>query len=80
MSDDPKQNPGDEPVTRASMTDLETKVAFIEATMQTLDERIVEQQAQLNQLEVWCKTLAKRMREAGSSGTGNDGYEVPPHY
>ena len=80
MSNDPTQRSGNEPVTRASMTELETKVAFIEATMQTLDERIVEQQAQLNQLEVWCKTLARRMREAGSSGSGSDGYEVPPHY
>lgn len=63
----------------ARLTELETKVAFIEQTMHTLDQRMIEQQQAIDKLETWCKTLADRMRQASEGPTGN-GFEIPPHY
>lgn len=62
------------------LTDIESKIAFIEDTMRAIDVRMVEHQHQLDRLEVWCQTLARRMREHNQGGPGSDGHEIPPHY
>ncbi|MEO1574500.1 MAG: SlyX family protein [Pseudomonadota bacterium] len=70
----------DEPVTRSEMIELQTKMAFIEDTMRSVDLRMHEQQKHIEKLEKWCQTLAQRMREQSANGAGDDGHEVPPHY
>ena len=71
----------DVPNTREDMVELQSKVAFIEDTMRALDVRMVEQQKQMDRLEVWCRTLAKRMRDTDTGGANTPGgHELPPHY
>lgn len=70
----------DEPATRSEMIELQTKMAFIEDTMRSVDVRMHEHQKNLERLEKWCQTLAQRMREQSSGESGDGGHEVPPHY
>ena len=69
-----------ESVNRSDLIELQTKMAFIEDTMRTVDARMHEQQKQLDRLEKWCQTLAQRMREQTEGSGRDDGHEVPPHY
>ncbi|MEM6639919.1 MAG: SlyX family protein [Pseudomonadota bacterium] len=62
------------------LVEIETKLAFIEDVMRDIDVRMVEHQKHLERLEIWCQTLAKRMRDQGQNGPSGSGYEVPPHY
>lgn len=69
-----------ESVSRSDLVELQTKMAFIEDTMRTVDARMHEQQKQLDRLEKWCQTLAQRLRDQASDNASDDGHEVPPHY
>jgi uncharacterized coiled-coil protein SlyX len=66
---------------RDDMVELQSKMAFIEDTLRQLDVRMAEHQSQIDRLEVWCRTLAKRVRETDTDGAnGRGGHEPPPHY
>lgn len=62
---------------RSDLVELQTRIAYIEDTMRAIDVRMIEHQNQIDRLEVWCKDIARRMRNASPS---NDDHEVPPHY
>ena len=63
------------------LIDIETKLAHQEDLLASLDDALVQQQAQLTRLEELCASLLQRFRllsepaEAPSAGD-----ERPPHY
>jgi len=62
------------------IADLETRLAFQDDTIQTLNDELVAQQAAVERLQVQLKMLARRQEDM-QSGVGMDGDEAPPpHY
>ena len=58
--------------------DIEIKVAYQEDLLQSLNQRVYEQQQQIDKLEQTLLALAQRLREQPQSGgIAND---RPPHY
>lgn len=71
--------PIERPVER--MIELETKLAYLEDTLQVLNEAVTRQQRQIDTLEALCRELAERARNTADGvfrGTPAD--EIPPHY
>lgn len=62
--------------------DLETRIAYQEATLRDLNDVIAQQQKQIERLEQTCRALIERMARGASQGTerGSLEDEVPPHY
>ena len=61
--------------------ELETRVAFQEATIQELNEALLAQRASLERLESEVIRLAERLRALTPSPVGEEGGgEPPPHY
>ncbi len=61
--------------------DLQSKIAYQEDSIQELSAVIIAMQKQIDGLELCCRELRDRMREAsGSLGGGSDHAEKPPHY
>lgn len=63
------------------LIDLETKIAHQEHLLGELDDALTNQQAQIAQLELLCKSLLDRIKSLpdGDSGGGTVD-ERPPHY
>jgi len=62
------------------IADLETRLAFQDDTIQTLNDELVAQQAAVERLQVQLKMLARRQEDM-QSGIGMEGDEAPPpHY
>ena len=63
------------------LIDLETKLAHQEHLLNELDDALTNQQAQISQLELLCKSLVDRIKALpdGDSGGGTED-ERPPHY
>jgi SlyX protein len=65
----------------ARLIEVETKLAYLEETLQVLNEVVARQQKQIDALEALCRELAERARNAAEGvfrGTAAD--EIPPHY
>lgn len=72
------------------MEALESRLAYQEHWLDTLDRAVAGQERRLTQLERLSELLQLRLREqhqllqAQSGGTGEEGYrpedEIPPHY
>lgn len=62
--------------------ELESKIAFLEATVSTLNDQVYQQQRSLDELRTWCQTLAGRVKALrdGDEGAAPEQHEVPPHY
>ncbi len=63
------------------LIDLETRLAYQEATLQELNQIVAEQSQQIERLERVCRELANRIARGVDSvhkGTAED--ELPPHY
>jgi SlyX protein len=63
------------------LIELETKLAYLEETLQVLNQVVARQQKQIDQLELLCRELRERALHATETvfrGTPAD--EVPPHY
>jgi SlyX protein len=61
--------------------DIEIKLAYAEDMVDSLSQRIHEQQQQIDKLEQMCAVLVQHMRNASqSSGGGHLPHERPPHY
>ena len=60
---------------------IETKIAFLEDIVQTLNDTVVSQQQRISALEEQYKNLAQRLASISqSSGQEADLDERPPHY
>lgn len=61
--------------------DLETRMAYQEATLHQLNDVITEQQQRIARLERICRELAERTaRNADGVFKGTPADDVPPHY
>jgi SlyX protein len=61
--------------------EIEIKLAHQEHLVETLGQRVYEQQQQIDKLEQMCAVLVQRVREhAQGSGGGQLPHERPPHY
>lgn len=63
------------------LIELETRLAFQEATLQDLNDVLSAQQRRIGELEALCRQLAERLARLGPDlfkGGAED--EVPPHY
>jgi SlyX protein len=62
------------------LTELETKLAFAEDLLETLNQTVIRQQGQLELMQQQLRLLHQRLQEAQPSETRSPGEEVPPHY
>ncbi|ABP80462.1 SlyX family protein [Pseudomonas stutzeri] len=63
------------------VTDLETRLAFQDDTIQALNDVLVEQQRLVERLQLQLVALAKRQEEMqGSLGAADEDEAPPPHY
>ncbi|MFT4047203.1 MAG: SlyX family protein [Solimonas sp.] len=63
------------------LIDLETRLAYQEATLQDLNAVVTDQQRRIGELEALCRQLIDRVARLGQDvykGAAFD--EVPPHY
>lgn len=61
--------------------DIEIKLAHQEHIVESLNQRVYEQQQQIDKLEQMCAALVQHVRDqAQSSGGGALAHEPPPHY
>ncbi|MRX09283.1 SlyX protein [Pseudoduganella sp. FT25W] len=61
--------------------ELEIKLAHQEHVVETLNQRVYEQQQQIDKLEQLCGLLVQRVRESAQGGSGGQlPHERPPHY
>ena len=63
------------------LIEIETKLAHQEHLLASLDDALVQQQAQLTRLEELCANLLQRFRSLPEPADGPaGGDERPPHY
>ncbi len=63
------------------LIDIETKIAFQEDHIEELNKTVFQQQQRLEQLEMFCKELASRVRSLSRDGSeGPAANERPAHY
>ncbi|MYM22742.1 SlyX protein [Duganella sp. FT135W] len=59
---------------------LEIKLAYAEDMVDSLSQRIHEQQQQIDKLEQMCAALVQHVRNASQNNGGQLPHERPPHY
>ena len=63
------------------LIDIETKLAYQEDMLETLNGLVIKQQARVEALENLCRGLAERVQQFKDAGqTPGEQYEIPPHY
>ena len=63
------------------LVNIETKVAYQEDTIQTLNDALCQQQRQIDKLEAKMNHLLKKIREFEEPALAeNSNEEIPPHY
>ena len=66
--------------TEERFIDIEIKLAHQEDLVEALNQRVYEQQQQIDKLQLLCTTLAQRLREQPQGGGAGMPHERPPHY
>ena len=61
-------------------TDLETRIAFFEDTLEQLNDIVTRQAQQIETLEIQNKALMERVRDLSESSRPDILNEAPPHY
>ena len=67
-------------MTESSLTELETKLAFAEDLLETLNQTVIRQQAQLDLMQQQLRLLHQRLQDAHPDEARTPRDEVPPHY
>jgi len=67
-------------MTESRLTELETKLAFAEDLLETLNQTVIRQQEQLDSLQQQLRLLHQRMQESQPDETHSPRDEIPPHY
>jgi len=64
------------------LNELEAKLAFAEDLIETLNQTVIRQQAQLDLLQQQLRLLHQRMQnmQASADETRTPREEIPPHY
>ena len=68
------------PWAQARLTELEAKLAFAEDLLETLNQTVVRQQAQIDSLQQQLRLLHQRMQDALPDDARTPRDEIPPHY
>lgn len=61
------------------ITELESRLAFQDDTIQSLNDELVEQQRRVERLQLQLAHLARRLEETQGAGVAQD-EAPPPHY
>ncbi len=64
----------------ARLNELESKLAFAEDLIETLNQTVVRQQSQLDLLQQQLRLLNQRMQESRPDDSHGPHDELPPHY
>ncbi len=64
----------------ARLNELEAKFAFAEDLIETLNQTVIRQQAQLDLLQQQVRLLHQRLQDALSDEARTPRDEIPPHY
>ena len=69
-------------VSEERIIELETKIAYQEDLLESLNATIAAQQQQLDQLEKVCRALIERWEQMNDTlkSHSSEQYEIPPHY
>jgi SlyX protein len=63
------------------LTELETKLAFAEDLLETLNQTVIRQQRQIDSLQEQLRLLHQQLRDSQSAGEpSTPREEIPPHY
>lgn len=62
------------------ITELETRIAYQEHTIQELNDIVYRQQQQIDKVEVMCKHLMDRIQSLSEAASSLPANERPPHY
>jgi len=64
----------------ARLNELEAKVAFAEDLIETLNQAVIRQQAQIDSLQQQLRLLHQQLRDALPDEARTPRDEIPPHY
>lgn len=69
-------------VSEERIIELETKIAYQEDLLESLNAAVAAQQQQLDQLEKVCRALIERWEQMSDTlkSHSSEQYEIPPHY
>ncbi len=62
------------------LTELETKLAFAEDLLETLNQTVARQQGQIDSLQQQLRLLHQQLKEAVPDEARTLRDEIPPHY
>ena len=65
---------------QARLTELETKLAFAEDLLETLNQAVVRQQGQIDSLQQQLRLLHQQLQNALPDEARTPRDEIPPHY
>lgn len=65
---------------QARLNELETKMAFAEDLIDTLNQTVIRQQAQIDSLQQQMRLLHQRMQDMPPDDARSPRDEIPPHY
>lgn len=64
----------------ARITELETKLAFAEDLLETLNQTVIRQQDQINLLQQQLRLLHRQLQDMRPDDARSLRNEIPPHY
>jgi SlyX protein len=68
-------------MTESRLTELETKLAFAEDLLETLNQTVIRQQGQLNLMQQQLRLLHQRLQDVlPDDDARSPRDEIPPHY
>ena len=67
-------------MTESRLTELETKLAFAEDLLETLNQTVIRQQAQLDSMQQQLRLLHQHLQDALPDEARPPREEIPPHY
>lgn len=62
------------------IVELETRLAFTEDLLETLNETVIRQQAHIDRIQQQIRLLHEQMQSSSSNEPRNLRDEIPPHY
>ncbi|MDO9465749.1 MAG: SlyX family protein [Thiobacillus sp.] len=67
-------------MTESRLVELETKLAFAEDLLDTLNQTVARQQGQIDSLQQQLRLLHQQIQDAAPDETHGPRDEIPPHY
>jgi SlyX protein len=67
-------------MSESRLTELETKLAFAEDLLETLNQTVIRQQGQIDLMQQQLRLLHQQLQDALPDETRTPREEIPPHY